>query len=843
MQRQRLKLRRREFLKVCAAATAGAVAPVGGFFDAAKVLATSHPTDGKLTGSNAAQFVRPEIGTGWRGHMFPGPVAPFGLVQLSPDTAGGPEPQWNAKGDYTGWEHCSGYYNPDNTIMGFSHTHLQGTGGSDLGDILIMPLVEGRNWSWETGVPENTALMQIQELGQNSGWVFDKTVPGYRSFFSHDRESGHAGFYSVHLDTPDVQAELTATTRCGMHRYIYPQLPPSTRQGVILDLEHGLGGKPYHAELHIESATRASGVRATHGWAEDRQIYFVIEFSQPVASATVRVDGGPESMVGDLDTSGLNTQFSGQDVKAIFAHAASADPLVIRVGISPTSVEGAAKNLAAEIPHWDFDRVTHEAETEWNKALGVLDADLPTRALTEAFYTDTYRGLVAPATFNDVDGTYRGQDRKNHSNPGFTKYTTLSIWDIYRGQVPFIMLTQPHRTSDIVRTMIADYDQLGLHTLPMWPLWGNETWSMTGFHAAGIILGAYTRGFRDFDLEAAYAAIRDTALSARDTAPADASSNNIERSRDNAKLQAEFREHGFVPMNLHRGSVSQTLDLAYDYWCAGAMAELIGKPDDAALFYKLSQNYKNIFDPSTGFMRPKTADGKWRDPFRPDIEYEDYVETDAWQASFSVPHDVQGLIDLHGGDAGFIAKLDGLFTAPSYVAGPPWPQPDITGMVGQDAQGNEPSNHNPYLYPFAGAAWKTQYWVRKVAALYNNTPAGIPGNDDCGQLASWFVFAALGFYPVNAATGVYIVGSPIVDRAAIRNPGNGTTFEIIAENNSPENLYIQSAQMNPKEWTRSWLTHAQIVAGGELRFRMGAKPNKDWASAPADRPPSGLVKV
>jgi predicted alpha-1,2-mannosidase len=821
--------------------------PSGGLIEAAKSLAEGRAADGRTGGSNGIGFVRPEIGTGWRGHMFPGAVAPFGLVQLSPDTAGGPEPQWNARGDYTGWEHCSGYYYPDHIILGFSHTHLQGTGGSDLGDILLMPIVEDKNWSWEVGIPEDTALMQIQELGQDSGWVYGNKVPGYRSFFRHESEKGCAGYYSVHLDTPDVEAELTATTRCGMHRYSFSPPPAATQNGadtqqaagaqhgVILDLTHGIGGKPYNAELNIESFTRVSGVRATHGWAKDKQVYFVMEFSQPFKLAGVRVDGS-------LDSTGKLGRFAGQNLKAIFAHT-SGEPLIIRVGISPTSVEGAAKNLAAEMPHWEFDRVAHESEESWAKALSVLDAELPTRALTETFYTDAYRGLVAPATYNDVDGAYRGQDRQNHSNPGFTKYTTLSIWDIYRGEIPFIMLMQPQRASDIARTLVVDYDQLGLHTLPMWPLWGNETWSMTGFHAAGIILAAYTRGFRDFDAEAAYAAIRDTALGARDSAPPGAAPDDVRRARDNARLQEDFRQHNYVPMDLHGGSVSCTLDFAYDYWCAGAMAELLGKHDDAAMFYKLSKNYKNLFDPGTGFMRGKAQDGKWRDPFRPDIQFPDYVETDAWQASFSVPHDVQGLIDLHGGDAGFIAKLDGLFTAPSYVAGPPWPQPDISGMVGQDAQGNEPSNHNPYLYPFAGAAWKTQYWVRKVAALYNNTPAGIPGNDDCGQLASWFVFAALGFYPVNAATGVYVIGSPLVRRAAIRNPGSGKTFEIVAENNSAENLYIQSAQLNGKDWTRSWLTHAQIVAGGELRFRMGPQPNKDWASAPVDRPPSGLVKI
>jgi predicted alpha-1,2-mannosidase len=828
------KLQRRDFLRTCAAATASAVLPVDAI--AGTVAAAGSKSAGTAQpGVRNVRNVNAEIGTGWRGHMFPGATAPFGLVQLSPDTAGKPETRWNERGEYTGWDHCSGYYYPDDVIIGFSHTHLQGTGGGDLGDVMLMPVVDGRNWAWDAGLPQTLAQEQITELGLDSGWVFDKTVPGYRSFFSHEHETARAGYYSVHLTTPDVQAELTATTRCGMHRYGFPQLTAATKQGVLLDLVHSVEAKVYHAELKIESATRISGMRATHGWAEDRQVYFVIEFSHPFTSIDTQVDGA-------VSTASVGGELTGTEIKAIFSQPPSSAPLVVRVGISSISVEGAAKNLAAEIQHWDFDSQARKAEAEWAKALSVLDAELPTKALTETFYTDAYRGLIAPATFNDVDGTYRGQDRQNHTNPGFTKYTTLSIWDIYRGEAPFLMLMQPERTSDLVRTLVADYDQLGLHTLPMWPLWGNETWSMTGFHAAGIILGAYTRGFRNFDTEAAYAAIRDTALGPRDSAPAGASQRDIQRSRNNGRLQDLFRQHGYVPMDMRGGgTVSCTLDFAYDYWCAGAMAQLLGKQDDAAMFFKLSQNYKNIFDPSTGFMRPKTADGKWRDPFRPDIEYSDYVETDAWQASFSVPHDVQGLIDLHGGDAGFIAKLDALFTAPSYLSGPPYPQPDISGMVGQDAQGNEPSNHNAYLFPFAGAAWKTQYWVRKVAQLYNNTPAGIPGNDDCGQLASWFVFAALGFYPVNAATGVYVIGSPIVNRAAIRNPGTGKTFEIVAENNSPDNVYIQSAEMNGKDWTRSWLTHAQIVAGGELRLRMGKNPNKDWASAPADRPPSGLT--
>ena len=813
-------LKRREFLKVCAVAAAGSVVPAV-VFAGVKNLAVENAVrrTGKTSGQDAIRHVRANIGTGWRGHTFPGAVAPFGLVQLSPDTSGLPGSNWNGQGDYYEWQHCSGYNYQDDVVEGFSHTHVQGTGGRDLGDVLVMPLVEGKNWAWGAGTPDDEAKMQIEALGLKSGWVFDGPAPGYRSFFSHQRETAHAGYYSVHLETPDVRAELTTTTRCGMHRYAYAKAPVDARQGVIVDLVHGLGCKVYHAELNVDGKSRISGMRSTHGWAADRQVYFVMEFSRPADTIEVNIDG-------KINPANVGGQYSSEAIKIILGVAPASQPLVIRVGISPTSIDGARKNLAAEIPHWDFDAIVRQTSDDWSKALSVLDAADSDEALRQIFYTGTYHGLVAPATFNDVDGTYRGQDGKNHSNPGFTKYTSLSIWDIYRGEFPFIMLTQPNRTNDIIRTLLADYSELDEQALPMWPLWGNETWSMTGFHAAGMIVGAYVRGFRDFDVQAAYAAIRETALTGAEA-------------QGNRELQAQFRRYGYIPVDLP-SSVSSTLDLAYDYWCAGAMAELLDKQDDATMFYKLGQNYKNVFDQSTGFMRGKTKGGKWKEPFRPDHEYDEYVESDAWQASFSVPHDVQGLIELYGGDALFIAKLDALFSAPSYVYDS---RPDVTGMVGQDAQGDEPSNHNAYLFPFAGAAWKTQYWVRKVAALYNNTPAGIPGNDDCGQLSSWSVFAALGFYPVNAATGVYVIGSPLADRVTIKNPATGAKFVIVAENNSTDNVYIQSAKLNDRELTRSWLTHAEVVAGGDLQFRMGRNPNKEWASAPADRPPSGLVRM
>ena len=748
--------------------------------------------------------------------MFPGATAPFGLVQLSPDSSGPPEPHWNIQGDWYEWQHCSGYNYRDDVINGFSHTHVQGSGGLNLGDLLIMPLVEGRNWSWNAGRIEPLTYMQIEALGTDSGIVFSPSELGYRSFFSHEREVARPGYYSVQLDTPNVHAELTATTRCGMHRYRY--LHAAGKQGLVVDLVHGLNSRVYAAELIVENNGRITGSRSTNGSARDRSVFFAMDLSQAAESIDVSVDGTiTHAQPGD--------RFKGKEIKVIFTHKPSADHLIVRVGISPVSVEGAAKNLRAELPGWDFEAVVRNASHTWNELLSGLKGEFFSRDIEKAFYSDAYHSFVAPTTYNDVDGFFRGQDLKLHSNPGFTKYTTLSIWDIYRGQFPFLMLTQPQRINDIVRTLLLDYEQLGQHALPMWPLWANETWSMIGFHAVAMILGAYVRGFRGFDIQAAYAAVRDTALVGAEA-------------RGNRELQAMFRQYGYVPCDLHGGSVSTTLDLSYDYWCASALARLLGKTDDAQMFLKLSQSYQNVFNPATGFMQGKSKDGQWRTPFRPDQETDDYVETDAWQASFSVPHDVQGLIQLYGGDEAFIAKLDGLFTAPSKVLDA---RPDITGMVGQDAQGNEPSNHHPYLFSFAGAPWKTQYWTRKVAALYNATPAGIPGNDDCGQLASWFVFAALGFYPVNAANSVYVLGSPLVNRAAIRNPANNSTFTVIAENNSAENIYIQHAQLNGKELRRSWITHQQIASGGELRLHMGRSPDKSWGAEPASRPPSGLL--
>ncbi len=736
-----------------------------------------------------AKSVRPIIGTGWHGHTFPGATTPLGLVQASPDSFGAPWPWYE-------WDHSAGYHFRDHAIAGFSHTHMQGTGAPELGDLLLMPLTRGCNWAWDRGTPGH----------------------GYSSRFSHRCEIASAAYYAVILETPHVLAELTATAHCGMHRYSAGHGAPD---GLLLDLAHGVGCTALHAELNVENNFTLSGYRVTQGWAPERWFYFVLEFSQPISlPAEMRVDGS-------LATTGT-AHIVGKEIQARFSwNMAVREPLLVRVGISGTSVEGARKNLRWEIPGWDFDAVCAESEAEWDSLLGRLDADLPDHALEKVFYTAAWHGMTTPIIFNDVDGAWRGKDQQIHQASNIRHYSTISTWDICRSEFPFLMLMQPERVDEIIQTLLEDYEQLGQESLPYFPLWNNETWSQTGFHAVAMILGAYVRGFRSFNPQKAYAAMRETALVG--------AAANGNRSR-----QQEFRQRGYISTGPHRESVFYTLDFAYDYWCVGAMARLLGKEEDAAYFERLGRNYRNVFDRHTGFMRGKDAKGNWREPFRPDEEYwQDYTESDAWQATFMVLHDIQGLITLMGGDDAFSAKLDALFAASPVVRNAP---PDISGLIGQDAQGNEPSNHIPYLYVFAGAPWKTQYWARRIMMRwYSDTPEGIPGNEDVGQLSSWFALGALGFYPVNGANGVYVIGSPLVRHCQLSNQRSQSVFTVVAENNSPANVYIQSVRLNGALLERSWISHDEIAAGGELIFRMGPRPNKEWATSPAMRPPSGII--
>ena len=717
------------------------------------------------------ESVRPMVGTAEHGHTYPGATVPFGMVQLSPDTR------------LESWDGCSGYHYSDSAILGFSHTHLSGTGCSDLGDIRLTPL---------------------------SGKIPNMEKDGYHSKFSHNDEVTRPGYYSVTLQDPKIAVELPATPHAGFHKYTFPADEVAR---VALDLARGCQDETTGGEVHVEKNTVVSGSRRSRGWSYDHTYFFVAEFSRPFDTWTIDVDGKPLS-------AGIR-EGKGVRVQARFDFNDASEPVLVKVGLSAVSVEGAKKNLAAEIPAWDFKETVVAAAKSWSDVLGKIEIETSDPATRETFYTNLYHSCIAPTLFNDADGRYFGLDHKVHGPDGFQNYCTFSLWDTFRAEHPLLTIIQPQRVDDFVATMLAHYRQFNQHALPVWSLAGNETWCMIGNHAIPVIVEAYAKGFRGFDAEAAYQAMRDTVMQDRN-------------------FLNEYRERGYVPSAKDKQSVSRTLEYAYDDWCVGQMAKQLGKKDDAELFAKRAQNYRNLFDPATGFMRGKLADGKWREPFDPrQLVWEDYTEATSWNYTWFVPQDVPGLIQLIGGDAKCIAKLDKMFAESSGVLAN---IPDMTGLIGQYVHGNEPCHHVAYLYNYAGAPWKTQERVRQIMkTLYNNTPSGCCGNDDCGQMSAWYVLSALGIYPVSPASGVYVLGSPVVDKATIHlDPKHqkGGEFTIIAEDNSPTNVYIQSATLNGKPLVRSWISHAELVAGGTLVLKMGPKANAEWGQRPEDRPPA-----
>lgn len=733
-----------------------------------------------LAAASPVDEVNPFLGTAGHGHAYPGATVPFGMVQLSPDTRIGT------------WDGCSGYHYSDSTIMGFTHTHLSGTGAPDLGDVLLMPTVG----------PIHLDAGPADQPGQ-----------GYRSRFSHDREKASPGYYQVFLEDPKVLVELTATTRVGFHRYTFPD---SHESHVIIDLTHGIGNRLREGELKVESSTVLSGHRQTRGWAHDRELWFVIEFSRPFKAADLE-QNGQRLTQGMMDS-------LGKDVKGCVDFDTTSDkPLLVKVALSPTSLEEARKNLQAELPDWDFDGARESAAKQWNDALSVAQAESNDPAIVRTFYSNLYGSMLAPTIYNDADGTFRGQDHQNHPDPGFKKYTEISIWDIYRAESPLLTLIQPQRVNDFIATFMADYEQLHAHALPVWPLWANETWCMIGYHSMPIIVDAYFKGLFHGDIQAVYAAMRDTAM------------------QDNRGLK-EYKQYGYIPMELGRETVSSTLEYAYDDWCIGQLAARLGKTDDAALFQERSRNYLHVYDDSTKFMRPKSVDGSWRTPFVTNLcSTADYTEADAWQYKFAVQQDVPALIRLMGGDASFIGQLDSLFTADSMIINS---VPDISGLIGQYSQGDEQCHHVAYLYNYAGAPWKTAERVRQVMkTLYSDQPDGLCGNGDCGEMNAWYVLSSMGLFPVNPATGVYVIGSPALDKVTLHLDPlvyHGKTFTVLAEHNSPKDIYVQSATLNGVPLARSWLTHDEITAGGQLQLVMGPTPNENWGTAPADRPPAGF---
>jgi predicted alpha-1,2-mannosidase len=739
-----------------------------------------------------AESVNTFLGTAEHGHTFPGAAVPFGLVQLSPDT-----PQ-------DGWDGASGYHYSQNTIRGFSHTHFLGTGISGLGDILVMPAVGD---------------VDLNSPDGNSYW----------SRFSHANEKGNAGYYSVFLEKPRVTAELTATKRAGFHKYTFPQ----TDNGhIVLDLVSRVGGSPRDlrdAELRVENSTTISGYRVVGDWGGNRNVYFVMQFSKPFDSVDINTDGTAQPAG--------TTAAKARLIKAITNFKTSANEAVlVKVGISSTGVEGARKNLTAEIPAWNFDSTHAAAKKVWNDTLGSIAVETPDPKIRRTFYSNMYFSLLTPTLFNDVDKTYTGADRKNHVGTG-DYYTLFSLWDTFRAQMPLLNLIEPQKSGAMVDSITKHYEQYGHKSTPVWTNWGNEAWVMIGYHSAPVVVDAYLKGVGGFDAEKAYQALKGTALSDTPYSRQDG--------RPDSFAFSEYLKQGYINSATgepggNKQSVSRTLEYAYDDWCIAKMAEKLGHKEDAAMFYKRAANYRNVFDTTTTFMRGRKKDGSWRRPFNPKQHvWADYTEANAWQYNWTVMQDVPGLIDITGGDQAFIDKLDTMFNEKDDVI---TNIPDITGLIGQYAHGNEPVHHVAYLYNYAGAPYKAAERIREVMRkFYNDTPAGQPGNNDAGQTSAWYVFSAIGMYPVNSSSGIYEIGSPLVDRAVLNLP-NGKKFTLVAQNNSAQNMYVQSARLNGKAYSKSFLNYSDIVKGGEFVLTMGPWPNLKWGQAKADRPESGMPK-
>ncbi len=717
-----------------------------------------------------ASFVNPFIGTDFHGHTYPGATVPFGMVQLSPDTR------------LTGWDGCSAYHYSDSIVYGFSHTHLSGTGCSDYGDILLIPV---------TGKPE-----------------YDNK--NYSSPFSKKTEIAKPGYYSVFLDKYKTRVELTATTRTGFHKYTFPK---TKEANVILDLEHR--DKVIESWIQVIGKNEIRGFRRSKEWAEDQQLYFVIRFSTPFEFSQIRT-GDESQMIVDMgnDKPGL---IKGINLKGSFNfRKLKNNQLQVKVGLSAVSVEGAIKNLESENPGWDFEKVREDAYHLWNKELTKIGVEGGTVNQLTTFYTSLYHCMVVPNVYSDVDGMYRAMDKKVYKAEGFNPYTVFSLWDTYRAWHPLMTIIDTKRTNDYINTFLSHYRYGGL--LPVWELSANETYCMIGYHSVPVIVDAWMKNIRNFDAKYAFEAMKH--------------SSNL----DHHGL-ASYRKYGYIPGDKDAESVSRTLEYSYDDWCIAQFAKQQGNEDDYKEYITRAQYYKNLFDPETKFMRPK-LNGGWKISFDPTEVDNNFTEANSWQYSFYVPHDLKGLIKLHGGAEQFEAKLDELFSTSSSLSGRQ--QSDITGLIGQYAHGNEPSHHMAYLYNYVGKPQKTQKLVRKILdEMYSHKPDGLCGNEDCGQMSAWYVLSAMGLYQVCPGSNQYVIGSPLFGKAQI-NLENGSKFIISAENNSKENIYIKEAYLNGNPIKRSWISHQEIMAGGELKLVMSSTPDFNWATEQADCPSTSI---
>ncbi len=724
----------------------------------AALLTACGAPDKSVSEVDYTQYVNPFIGTDFTGNTYPGAQVPFGMVQLSPDNG------------LPGWDRIAGYFYPDSTIAGFSHTHLSGTGAGDLYDISFMPVT----------LPYSEAEPPL----------------GIHSKFSHERESAYAGYYQVTLDDYGIRVELTATERCGVQRYTFPQ----AESAVFLNLAKAMNGDGTE-DSYIEAVDSATvrGYRFSDGWARGQKIYFYTRFSRPFDKMSV------DTVF--IEKDGL--KISDGVVARFDYHTQKDEQITVVTALSATGMDGAERNFQAEATAGDFDGYLNRAKAMWNKELAKIEIESDSRDDKTVFYTALYHSMLAPTIYSDVDGAYRGPDRQVHHTGGWTNYGTFSLWDTYRASHPLFTYTQPGRVNDMVKSFIAFYEQNG--RLPVWNFQGSETDMMIGYHAVPVIVDAYLKGIGDFDAEKALEACVKTA--------------NIDEYRG----IGVYKEKGYVPYDLkpyENWSLSKTLEYAFDDYCIARMAEKMGKTEVMKEFDERAGNYRNVFNPVTTFMQPRDSKGSFISGFQADAYTEDICESNGWQYFWSVQHDIDGLMGLVGGKERFTQKLDSMFTF--------HPADDdelpifSTGMIGQYAHGNEPGHHVAYLFNKVEQPWKTQKYVAQIMHdLYTNTPAGLCGNEDCGQMSAWYVFSAMGFYPVNPVSGLYEIGTPMFPRMQLHLEG-GKTFTVVAHNVSRENIYIQSVKLNGTPYDKCYITHGQIMEGATLELEMGSEPGAVW---------------
>ena len=725
------------------------------------LILTACTSSQERASTDYTQYVNPFIGTDFTGNTYPGAQAPFGMVQLSPDNG------------LPGWDRISGYFYPDSTIAGFSHTHLSGTGAGDLYDISFMPVT----------LPYKEAEAPL----------------GIHSKFSHDDESATAGYYRVLLKDYNIHVELTATERCGIQRYTFPE----ARAAIFLNLKKAMNWDfTNDTQVEIVDSVTIQGYRFSDGWARDQHIYFRTRFSKPFTS--VQID--TTAIIKDGDHIGAAT------IARFDFDTQKDEQIIVSTAISGVSTEGAAKNLLAEVPDDNFDKYRNLTRDNWNRQLSKIEIVSNNTDDKVNFYTALYHSMIAPTIYSDVDGTYYGPDKKTHKTDGWVNYSTFSLWDTFRSAHPLFTYTEPERANDMVKSFIAFYEQN--KRLPVWNFYGSETDMMIGYHAVPVIVDAYLKGITNVDPEKALEACIATA--------------NI----DNYRGIGVYKKLGYVPYNIadsynaENWSLSKTLEYAYDDYCIAKMAEKMGKKEIADEFYKRSLNYKNLYNPATSFMQPKDDKGNFIKNFSPD-EYTPHIcESNGWQYFWSVQQDIDGLIAITGGKERFAQKLDSMFT---YHPSADDELPIFsTGMIGQYAHGNEPSHHVIYLYNAVEQPWKTQQYAAKVMhELYQNSPAGLCGNEDCGQMSAWYVFSAMGFYPVDPVSGKYEIGTPLFPEMQM-HLSNGNTFTVLAPTVSKENIYIQAVKFDGKPYSKSYITHEQIMEGATLEFEMGNTPGPVW---------------